>query len=159
MTGPTRTVQTVVPRDIRSHLPEFRVALEQQRQFRIDQIRELAAESACATTAADEPRTQVAAAVRTAAQAALADIDAALHRLERGSYGTCEQCETAIPLERLEVLPMSRLCMHCQHAAETRRPATTRRGVGHAAVDTPRTTVERIGKWASRRQPRLDRTE
>jgi RNA polymerase-binding transcription factor DksA len=127
MTGRTRTVQTAAPRGIRNHLPEFRFALEQQRQFRVDQLRELAVESACPTTAADEPRMQVAAAVRTAAEAALADIDAALHRLEHGSYGRCEQCETAIPLERLEVLPMSRLCMYCQHAAETRRPATTHR--------------------------------
>jgi RNA polymerase-binding transcription factor DksA len=33
-------------------------------------------------------------------------------------------------LERLEILPMSRLCMRCQHAAETRRPATTQRSKG-----------------------------
>jgi DnaK suppressor protein len=120
-------VQAAAPRGITNHLPELRSALEQQRQFRLDQLNELAVESAFASRAADEPRIQVAAAVRAAAVAALADIDAALHRLERGSYGTCEHCETTIPLARLEVLPMSRLCMRCQHAAETPRPATAHR--------------------------------
>jgi RNA polymerase-binding transcription factor DksA len=57
-----------------------------------------------------------------AAMAALADIDAALRRLDRGSYGMCERCKTAIPLARLEILPMSRYCMRCQHAAETQQP-------------------------------------
>jgi RNA polymerase-binding transcription factor DksA len=126
MTGRTRTVRTAAPRGITDHLPDLRSALEQQRQFRVDQLDELAAAAADTTTAADLPRIQVAAAVRTAAATALADIDAALHRLEHGTYGTCEPCHAAIPLERLEILPMSRLCMRCQHAIETGRSTTTR---------------------------------
>jgi RNA polymerase-binding protein DksA len=155
MTGRTRTVHTAAPRDIRNHLPEFRSALEQQRQFRVDQLRELGLESACSTTAADEPRIQVAAAVRTAAEAALADIDAALQRLKNGSYGTCEQCETAIPLERLEMQPMSRLCIHCQHAAETRQPATTRR----AADATPHQARRSRGSGNGRARVKHDWTQ
>ena len=128
MIGRTRTVRTAAAsRGVTDHLPELRSALEQQRQFRVDQLDELAAELADVATAADLPRIHVAAAVRTAAAAALADIDAALHRLEHGTYGTCEQCDAAIPLERLEILPMSRLCMRCQHAIETGRPTTTHR--------------------------------
>jgi DnaK suppressor protein len=125
MINRTSTLRMVERRDVSDHLPELRSALEQQRQFRTAQLDELAAELADLATAADVPRIQVAAAVRTAAAAALADIDAALQRIERGCYGTCEQCDAAIPLERLEILPMSRLCMRCQHAAETRRPAMT----------------------------------
>jgi len=135
MTGRTRTAQAAAPRGIRSHLPEFRSALEQQRQFRVDQIRELAVESAGATTAADEPRIQVAAAVRTAAQAALAGIDAALHRLECGSYGTCEQCETAIPLATRHGDPSAR---------NNNAP-----GDCHAAAP-PRTMAERIRNGRAR---------
>jgi RNA polymerase-binding transcription factor DksA len=41
-------------------------------------------------------------------------------------------------LERLEILPMSRLCMRCQHAAETRRPATTYPAIEGAAAGKPR---------------------
>ena len=129
MTNRTPTLRMAESRGVSDHLPDLRSALEQQRQFRTDQLDELAAELADPATAADLPRIQVAAAVRTAAAAALADIDAALQRIEHGGYGTCQQCDTAIPLERMEILPMSRLCMRCQHAAETRRPATTHRAV------------------------------
>jgi DnaK suppressor protein len=125
MTDRTQTLRAAVPRGITKHLPDLRVALEQQRRFRVDQLDELAIEAATPTSTADQPRIQVAAALKMAATAALADIEAALRRLERGSYGLCEQCRTAIPLERLEILPMSRYCMRCQHAVETQRPAPT----------------------------------
>jgi RNA polymerase-binding transcription factor len=138
MTGRIQTVRTAAPRNITKHLPQLRSALEQQRQFRVDQLDQLAAEAAAPMSMADEPRMHVTAAVRMAAMAALADIDAALHRLERGTYGTCEQCSTAIPLERLEILPMSRLCMRCQHAAETGRPATSTADAGESTT-RPRT--------------------
>ena len=137
MTGRIQTVPTAAPRGITQHLPELRSALEQQRQFRVDQLDELAAEAAAPMSMADEARIHVAAAVKVAAMAALADIDAALDRLERGTYGTCEQCRTAIPLERLEILPMSRLCMRCQHAAETGRPATTQSATDAGRSNTP----------------------
>jgi hypothetical protein len=32
-----------------------------------------------------------------------------------GSYGICERCTEPIPWQRLEVLPMSRLCTPCQY--------------------------------------------
>jgi DnaK suppressor protein len=116
MTNRTPTVPASTRRGITDHLPELRAALEQQRQFRMDQLNELAAELANSTTAADLPRGQVTAGLRAAATAALADIDAALQPIEHGSYGTCQQCDTAISLERVEMLPMGRLCMPCQRA-------------------------------------------
>jgi RNA polymerase-binding transcription factor DksA len=132
MTGRTRTVQPSATPDISSELAEFRVALEQQRQLRLDQLGEFAVESTCAATAADEPHSHVAATVRATTQAALAGIDAARHRLRHGSDGTCGQCYTAIPLERQEAPPVSRSCMHCQHAAESTRPPAT-----HRAAEAP----------------------
>jgi RNA polymerase-binding transcription factor DksA len=132
MTDGPRTVRTAAPRGITKHLPELRAALEQQRRFRVDQLDELAVEATNPTSIADEPRIQVAAALKMAATAALADIDAALRRLDRGSYGMCEQCRTAIPLERLEILPMSRYCMRCQRAVETQRPTPMHRAAAHA---------------------------
>lgn len=44
---------------------------------------------------------------------ALREIDAALDRIAKGTYGICERCGEPIPLARLEVLPYARLCMKC----------------------------------------------
>jgi RNA polymerase-binding transcription factor DksA len=43
----------------------------------------------------------------------LEEIDLALSKLARGSYGVCERCKKPISLKRLEVLPATRLCRKC----------------------------------------------
>ena len=43
----------------------------------------------------------------------LAEIDAALTRLEAGSYGICEHCGAPIAEGRLEARPAARLCITC----------------------------------------------
>jgi RNA polymerase-binding transcription factor DksA len=43
----------------------------------------------------------------------LAEIDAALHRLDAGSYGVCARCEEAIPRERMVALPTATTCARC----------------------------------------------
>jgi DnaK suppressor protein len=43
-------------------------------------------------------------------------IDQALSRLERSSYGICEDCGEEILLERLKVLPFAACCVGCQEA-------------------------------------------
>ena len=48
------------------------------------------------------------------AQQTLVDIDAALARIEAGTYGTCEVCGQAIAPERLEAIPWARLCIDDQ---------------------------------------------
>ena len=40
----------------------------------------------------------------------LSDVEAALERLENGSYGTCEVCGRPIEDARLEAAPATRLC-------------------------------------------------
>src|SRR3954447_12393356 len=47
------------------------------------------------------------------ARAQLVEIDAALHRLDRGGYGRCERCGTTIPAERLDAQPATRVCVGC----------------------------------------------
>ena len=81
-----------------------------------------------AMASADEPRLQVTRTLTLAAEAALSEIDAALRRLEEGSYGLCESCAEPIPWERLEVLPMSRLCTPCQYLAESGRSNSVHSG-------------------------------
>jgi DnaK suppressor protein len=41
-------------------------------------------------------------------------IDAALSRLEHGSYGICAECGEGIPVERLIALPFAIYCVDCQ---------------------------------------------
>ena len=46
------------------------------------------------------------------------EIQAALGRIEAGTYGTCEVCGKAISPERLEALPIARRCIDCQERLE-----------------------------------------
>ena len=43
----------------------------------------------------------------------LSKANRALERIDAGTYGICESCGKAIPIERLEVLPYSTLCVEC----------------------------------------------
>ena len=57
-------------------------------------------------------RSQVDALARQA-ERHIEEADAALARLEDGSYGICERCGRPIPLERLEARPAARTCVTC----------------------------------------------
>ena len=46
-------------------------------------------------------------------QRTLEEIEAALTRIEAGSYGTCVGCGSAIPVERLELRPFAGTCVSC----------------------------------------------
>jgi RNA polymerase-binding protein DksA len=48
------------------------------------------------------------------------DIQAALARIEAGTYGRCETCGQAINAARLNALPMVRRCLSCQEHQEHR---------------------------------------
>ena len=48
----------------------------------------------------------------------LAQIENALEHVMSGRYGTCERCETAIPIMRLKALPYATLCIGCQREME-----------------------------------------
>ena len=50
---------------------------------------------------------------------ALRDVDEAIRKIDVGSYGLCEECETLIPRGRLEVLPHTPLCIECKSAQES----------------------------------------
>ena len=45
------------------------------------------------------------------AQDQLRDVEAALRRLEAVTYGTCSACGKTIPVERLEAVPWTTLCI------------------------------------------------
>ena len=48
----------------------------------------------------------------------LREIDEALARLDKGTYGTCESCEKHIPKSRLKIIPYARLCIECKRDEE-----------------------------------------
>lgn len=41
----------------------------------------------------------------------LDDVEAALERLDSGTYGTCEVCEQPVTAARLEAMPSTRFCI------------------------------------------------
>ena len=59
--------------------------------------------------------------VASDAQAKVVEIDAALSRVDAGTYGICEACANPIPEARLEALPEATLCVACKTGASLRR--------------------------------------
>ena len=59
-------------------------------------------------------------ALRERAENQLAQVEAALARLDDGTFGTCRNCGKPIGAERLEALPWAALCIDCQRL-EVRR--------------------------------------
>lgn len=54
-----------------------------------------------------------------AERAMMDQIEAALRRIEKKTYGICESCLKPIAKERLKVLPAARYCISCQSVNET----------------------------------------
>ena len=48
------------------------------------------------------------------------EIDAALEKLEKGTYGICDNCGGTIKVARLERLPYATMCVECQQRMERR---------------------------------------
>jgi RNA polymerase-binding transcription factor len=90
---------------------ELRVRLERDRQEREVQLQELSA------AWPEGPPDEVVDLYRASVERVLRDIDAALHRLEIGTYGTCDSCRQPIPAERLKLVPYARRCVRCADRA------------------------------------------
>jgi DnaK suppressor protein len=109
-------------------LPEYRALLEEQWRQQVANIVELS--YAAHSPTAEEPddgsrvrRLQVTARLISAARQQLDDTEAALARVDDGSFGLCRQCEEPIPTERLDILPAARYCLSCRARRATRRQA------------------------------------
>jgi DnaK suppressor protein len=48
----------------------------------------------------------------------LASIEAALERVEDGTYGQCEECGARIPKARLTAVPYATMCVKCASDSE-----------------------------------------
>ena len=55
------------------------------------------------------------------ALAAVEEIDDAVSRIGKKTYGACERCRQPIPKARLRALPYARLCVACKSGGLSRR--------------------------------------
>lgn len=55
----------------------------------------------------------------------LKEIELALMKIERATYGICEQCRKSIGLERLKLLPTARFCQKCATRMEEKQKKST----------------------------------
>lgn len=81
--------------------------LEHEREVRLAQLTAIERTPQYAT---DEPML----ALLSTTRSALEEVDAALLRMNDGTYGLCQKCEAPIPAGRLEILPHTRFCVPCQ---------------------------------------------
>lgn len=49
----------------------------------------------------------------------LDEVEHALHKIDKATYGTCENCGKEISLARLEVMPAARFCIDCASLKRT----------------------------------------
>lgn len=65
-------------------------------------------------------------------------IDEALERIGNGTYGVCRRCGQEIPRERLEAIPETALCIHCQDFEERQQLSDpNRRPVEESLLSPP----------------------
>jgi DnaK suppressor protein len=50
------------------------------------------------------------------------EINAALARIERGTFGCCEKCRHEIAKERLQAVPYARYCIECSRRLAAQKP-------------------------------------
>ncbi|PPS84075.1 TraR/DksA family transcriptional regulator [Streptomyces sp. MH60] len=105
-------------------LAAIRDDLREQRLFREDQLRQIAAVPA-RTDAPVQRRsaaqTEVRVKLAASARMVLADVEAALDRIVEGRYGRCHLCRRAIDRDRLMIVPQARYCARCQQVREAGR--------------------------------------
>jgi len=55
------------------------------------------------------------------ARATADEVDVALAKIDKGTYGTCERCGQPIPRARLKAMPSAALCVGCKSGGLARR--------------------------------------
>ena len=101
--------------------PRWRALLEARWQAHVQEVTELslayhvAAAAVCDDIGDGAGQPEVASLLRrvAAARRKLADVEEALGRLAAGTFGSCEQCGSAIPAGLLTAAPETRYCPRC----------------------------------------------
>lgn len=74
----------------------------------------------------------------------LASIEVALKRMEEGTYGKCQACDSNIPLARLQALPYATNCIDCQREAEKKKEMGAHHADWGRLLDAPSSDDVRI---------------
>ena len=108
-----------------AELAVLRASLHEGRQFRLQQLQDIAPSAADVVDTTGSYDTAAHSEVRQkltlAAQTALAETEAALARMDAGRYGGCGRCGSTITLHRLYAYPQARYCARCQLFLEVQR--------------------------------------
>lgn len=120
------THQTIGERDTAltpEDLAALRENLHEQRLFRQEQLRQFASASRAddRRPQADAARIEVGVKLAASARMVLADVEAALARMDSGEYGTCHLCRRPVERHRLLIVPQARYCGRCQQVREAGR--------------------------------------
>lgn len=120
--------QTITDRDTcltPEDLAALRENLTEQRLFRREQLQQI---EAAGVPAADDvsglpaaAQAEVRVKLATSARMVLADVEAALRRMDERRYGDCHLCLRPIARERLMIVPQARYCARCQQVREAGR--------------------------------------
>lgn len=104
-------LRTGAPHLLKTELRQLRTLLETERATQVAHLSRAGIEPAIGGD--DGPDRQLDDALTSHAREVLADAEAALARIEAGTYGVCEECDDPVPYERLEALPTARTCIDC----------------------------------------------
>jgi DnaK suppressor protein len=118
-------------------LDHYRQSIEQERARILDQLKHIDSRNPDSATAgemdelanydqhmADQATTtflrEQDQAITVGLRGELEQVEAALERIEEGTFGSCERCGTEISDDRLEVLPFTPYCITCAADIEAR---------------------------------------
>jgi DnaK suppressor protein len=131
--APTKETQVREKSRLRpAQLDELRQLLQKRRGELLVEIREELSQSVKdAKTRSADPTDQasdsadgdLALALAQSGSDELAQIDAALVKVDSGDLGVCEECGCCIPMERLRALPHATTCIECKRKQELQRGA------------------------------------
>ncbi|GGQ53140.1 TraR/DksA family transcriptional regulator [Streptomyces asoensis] len=103
-------------------LAALRENLHEQLLFRREQLHQLSTPAADRADALRDrgaaSQTEVRVKLAASARMVLTDVEAALARMDRGSYGLCHLCRGPIDRARLSIVPQARYCGRCQQVRE-----------------------------------------
>ncbi len=109
------------------HLERFKTGLERSKQRLLLGSRRIPVEDASfdpddlrdeTDAAASEHSQSLLLQLRDREKSLLGKVESALERLANGSFGTCDRCGQEIPPRRLEVRPVTTLCLDCKDEEE-----------------------------------------
>lgn len=98
MTMPARRTMSLLPHP---EVTEFRRRLDEARLFHLSRLD------------GGDDSDDIAMAMMRRSEASLKAVEAAIARIEEGSYGTCEVCGGPISAERLDAVPHTDVCVRC----------------------------------------------